>query len=84
MGEGVNHCEECLSRYYPWPVEYPVIIKRHIHLTKRGEAVLLGKEAAGDNHFYTQRVNPEGRPFWGHYRLTLEEALEDFEERRSS
>ena len=56
------------------------------HNTRLAEYVVLGREDESADSFFT-RVCPRGASgpqYWGHYRMTLQEAAEDFAVRKNS
>jgi len=66
--------------------QFPVLVNTETHLRRADEFVVLGMEdpAHGDACYFTRRANKQGEQFWGNYRMTLEEAYADFQERRES
>lgn len=53
------------------------------HETKENVYIILGREdgCPEPNLFTREASGLDGAQFWGHYRLTLKEAFEDYEER---
>ncbi len=44
--------------------------------------VVVGKEDDGPDRFFTRMVDEDGQSYWGHYCMTLQEAVKDLEKRK--
>ena len=64
-------------------MKYPQIIAAERH-NIRDEFVILGREDDRLDGFFTRRAMPDGNQYFGNYRMTLPEAVEDFEARKNT